>query len=96
MGSEEYASLFETKRAKGLIIYRLYAASVFAGIIAVWVYRATQLPWSDDEEEENGTIRWGWFALFAAEIWFGLYWILSQALYWNPVYRFPFTDRLSD
>ncbi|GAB2210991.1 hypothetical protein Droror1_Dr00016281 [Drosera rotundifolia] len=33
---------------------------------------------------------------FAAEIWFGLYWILSQALYWNPVYSFPLTDRLSD
>ncbi|KAK4849895.1 hypothetical protein QYF36_001859 [Acer negundo] len=30
-----------------------------------------------------------------AELWFGLYWILTQALRWNQVYRSTFKDRLS-
>ncbi|GAB2284785.1 Belongs to the glycosyltransferase 2 [Dionaea muscipula] len=94
MGSGEYAPLFETKNGRGRDIYRLFAASIFAGICTVWIYRATQLPWTSVEDGHG--IRWGWMALLGFEIWFGLYWILSQALYWNPVYRFPFKDRLSD
>ncbi|GMH25488.1 hypothetical protein Nepgr_027331 [Nepenthes gracilis] len=31
-----------------------------------------------------------------AEMWFTLYWILTQALRWNPVYRSTFKDRLSN
>ncbi|GMH25485.1 hypothetical protein Nepgr_027328 [Nepenthes gracilis] len=34
--------------------------------------------------------------MFGAEIWFTLYWILTQALRWNPVYRSTFKDRLSN
>ncbi|KAI4306227.1 hypothetical protein L6164_029520 [Bauhinia variegata] len=39
--------------------------------------------------------RWVWFGLLAAELWFGLYYLLTQALRWNLVFRQPFPDRLS-
>lgn len=80
------ASLFETQEAKGGLFYKLFAASVFAGIISIWVYRATHVT-------ENGWFVW--MGMFAAELWFGFYWILSQSLRWRRVYRRTFKDRLS-
>ncbi|KAK3003931.1 hypothetical protein RJ639_018040, partial [Escallonia herrerae] len=89
MGGDGYVPLFETKRAKGTIIYRLFAASMFVGIVLVWVYRASHVPAS----REDG--RLGWLGMFAAELWFGLYWVLTQSLRWNRTYRFTFKDRLT-
>ncbi|GLT83697.1 hypothetical protein SLE2022_019710 [Rubroshorea leprosula] len=88
-GNGGYNPLFETKRPKGIAIYRLFALSVFFCICLVWTYRATQLPTNGEEG------RWVWIGLFAAELWFGFYWILTQSLRWNPIYRRTFKDRLS-
>ncbi|XP_048425366.1 cellulose synthase-like protein E6 isoform X3 [Pyrus x bretschneideri] len=85
----EKEPLFETKRAKGRVLYRVFAASIFAGICLVWVYRASHIP----KAGEDG--RFGWIGLLGAEIWFGFYWLLTQASRWNPVYRHTFKDRLS-
>ncbi|OMP04209.1 Cellulose synthase [Corchorus olitorius] len=89
MGNEGYFPLFETKKAKGIALYRVFAASVFVGICGIWAYRVSNLP----RNGEDG--RWVWIGLFAAEIWLGFYWLLTQALRWNPIYRHTFKDRLS-
>uniref|UniRef100_A0A5B7C9R6 Putative cellulose synthase-like protein E1 n=1 Tax=Davidia involucrata TaxID=16924 RepID=A0A5B7C9R6_DAVIN len=87
MGNDGYVPLFETKRAKGRMIYRLFATSMFVGIVLIWVYRASHIP------REVG--RLGWIGLFGAELWFGLYWVLTQSLRWNRTYRYTFKDSLS-
>ncbi|XP_058112670.1 cellulose synthase-like protein E6 isoform X3 [Magnolia sinica] len=87
MGREGYAPLFETKEAKGRIAYKMYAISVFMGVCMIWMYRATHVP-------EKG-LRWAWFGMFGAEIWFVIDWIFSQSARWRPVYRSTFKERLS-
>ncbi|KAE9456543.1 hypothetical protein C3L33_11510, partial [Rhododendron williamsianum] len=92
MGSEHgigYLPLFETRRGKGRILYRVFAASVFVGIVLIWLYRASHIPRSG----EDG--RLGWIGLLGAELWFGLYWVSTQSLRWNRTYRYTFKDRLS-
>ncbi|KAI9185449.1 hypothetical protein LWI28_007331 [Acer negundo] len=84
-----HVPLFETRKGKGRVVHRLFAVSVFVGICLIWAYRVIHIP----SRNENG--RWVWFGLLAAELWFGLYWILTQALRWNQVYRSTFKDRLS-
>ncbi|XP_057795222.1 cellulose synthase-like protein E1 [Salvia miltiorrhiza] len=79
-------SLFETKKVKGGSVYKLFATSIFVGIILIWVYRATHVI-------ENG--RLVWMGMLAAELWFGFYWILTQSHRWNRVHRRTFKDRLS-
>ncbi|GAB4845929.1 hypothetical protein Ancab_024935 [Ancistrocladus abbreviatus] len=88
---EGYAPLFESRKAKGRVLYRAFATSIFGAICVVWAYRVTQTPW---KEQDGWMIRFGWMALFGAEIWFTFYWILTQALRWNPIYRSTFKDRL--
>ncbi|KAH7546946.1 hypothetical protein FEM48_Zijuj01G0255000 [Ziziphus jujuba var. spinosa] len=39
--------------------------------------------------------RWVWIGLLGSELWFGFYWLLTQALRWSRTYRFTFKDRLS-
>ncbi|XP_072963602.1 cellulose synthase-like protein E6 isoform X2 [Typha angustifolia] len=95
-GGEEEGALFETKVAKGRKWYKLYACSVFTGICMIWVYRATHIPIKDGEEEKKKKMMWAlWIGLFAAEIWFGLYWLITQSVRWNPVYRHTYKERLS-
>jgi hypothetical protein len=84
-----HVPLFETRKGKGRVVHRLFAVSVFVGICLIWAYRVIHIP----SRNENG--RWVWFGLLAAELWFGFYWILTQALRWNQVYRSTFKDRLS-
>ncbi|XP_077216801.1 cellulose synthase-like protein E6 isoform X2 [Tasmannia lanceolata] len=86
-GRDVSLPLFETKEAKGRSVYKLYAFTVFVGICWVWVYRWSYIP------REGG--RWAWLGLFAAELWFGFMWMLSQSVRWNPVYRYTFKERLS-
>ncbi|XP_058111897.1 cellulose synthase-like protein E2 [Magnolia sinica] len=87
MGREGYAPLFETKEAKGRIAYKMYAISAFVSVCMIWVYRAPHV-------SKEG-VRWVWFGMFGAEIWFGFYWILTQSARWRPVYRSTFKERLS-
>lgn len=86
---DKHFPLFETRKAKGRVTYRLFAASIFVGICLIWVYRVSHIP----KQGEDG--RWVWIGLLCAELWFGFYWILTQALRWNQVYRQTFKDRLS-
>ncbi|KAK9941201.1 hypothetical protein M0R45_017820 [Rubus argutus] len=90
MGEERHLPLFETTRAKGIVLYRLFAVSIFVGICLIWVYRAIHIP----NAGEDG--RFGWMSLFAAELWFGFYWFVTQASRWSRVYRHTFKDRLSE
>ncbi|KAL8228303.1 hypothetical protein R6Q57_015887 [Mikania cordata] len=74
---------------KGRLAYQLYATSVFVGIILIWVYRYSYFPATGDP-----TGRWAWLIMSASEFWFGLYWVLSQFVRWNPVFRSTFKERL--
>ncbi|KAL5548648.1 hypothetical protein UlMin_003879 [Ulmus minor] len=90
MGKEgQHLPLFETKRAKGRVIYKLFAVTLFVGICLILVYRANHIP----KPGEDG--RWAWIGLLVVELWFGFYWLLTQALRWNIIYRYTFKDRLS-
>lgn len=87
---EEALPLFETKEARFRGAYKLFASTVFVGICFIWVYRVTHIPAG---AEEQG--RWAWIGMLMAELWFGLYWILTQSVRVNVTYRYPFKDRLS-
>ncbi|XP_058115292.1 cellulose synthase-like protein E6 [Magnolia sinica] len=93
MGGERrgdgYLPLFETREATGRIAYRLYVICMFLGICMIWAYRATHIP----RKGEEG--RWVWIGVFAAEVWFGFYWIITQSVRWNRVDRSTFKERLS-
>ena len=81
--------LFETKRARGLVFFRSFAVTLFVGICLILFYRVSNIP----RDGEEG--RWVWIGLLGAELWFGFYWVLTQALRWNQVHRLTFKDRLS-
>ncbi|XVF77061.1 hypothetical protein PTKIN_Ptkin14bG0009600 [Pterospermum kingtungense] len=76
MRNNNYAALFETKKAKGIAIYRLFASEAYTKRSRIW--------------------EMVWIGLFVAELWFGFYWILTQAHRWNPSHRYTFKDRLSN
>ncbi|KAL5077341.1 hypothetical protein RYX36_016325 [Vicia faba] len=90
MDKSEYSPLFETKKGRGRLLYRLFATSIFVAICFIWLYRFNHII----TQEEDGR-KWVWLGLLASELWFGFYWILTQALRWNTVFRQPFKDRLS-
>ncbi|KAG2653657.1 hypothetical protein PVAP13_1NG463800 [Panicum virgatum] len=70
--------------------YRLFASTLLAGLLLIWLYRATHLP------PRSSSARWGaWLGLSAAELWFGFYWVLTLSVRWSPVYRRTFPDRLA-
>ncbi|KAI4380073.1 hypothetical protein MLD38_006301 [Melastoma candidum] len=87
MSSSADTPLFETRRARATTAYRALATSMFVGICLIWTYRATHMP--------EGWIRWAWLGMMASELWFGMYWVFTQASRWSPVYRQAFKDRLS-
>ncbi|XP_020109715.1 cellulose synthase-like protein E2 [Ananas comosus] len=96
-GEEDGSPLFETEVAEGIgrIWYKLHALSVFVGICGIWAYRALHIPNAEEEQEQGQGRWWAWIGLFGAELWFGLYWVLKQAVRWNPTYRRTFKARLS-
>ncbi|KAJ9568011.1 hypothetical protein OSB04_003977 [Centaurea solstitialis] len=87
---ERDGGLFETEGGKGRKTYKVFATTVLVSIIWIWIYRATQLP-----PPAAGYRRWVWIGMFAAEVWLGLYWILTQSVRWSPTYRRTFKQRLS-
>ncbi|RVW33638.1 Cellulose synthase-like protein E6 [Vitis vinifera] len=89
MGRDGQLPLFETKAAKGRLLFGLYAVSTFVGICLICVYRLTHLP----EEGEVG--RWPWIGLFLSELWYILYWFVILSVRWSPIYRNTFKDRLT-
>ncbi|KAM4092152.1 hypothetical protein ACB094_06G016000 [Castanea mollissima] len=88
-GEEALLPLFETKEARFRGAYKVFACTVFVGICLIWVYRLTHIP----RAGEQG--RWAWIGMFMAELWFGLYWILTQSCRFKGVYNYPFKERLS-
>ncbi|XP_031116984.1 cellulose synthase-like protein E1 [Ipomoea triloba] len=86
--NDKYEPLFESRIAKGRLVYRLFSASIFVGIVCVWIYRVIHIP----EGGEYG--RMGWMGMYGAELWFGIYWIFTQAQRWSPVFRHPFGQTL--
>ena len=86
---EQALPLFETKEAKGRLAFRLFSSSIFIGICLIWVYRLTNIPKAGDKG------RWVWIGMFIAELGFGFYWILTQAIRWNVVRYYPLKHRLS-
>ncbi|KAK1424136.1 hypothetical protein QVD17_19453 [Tagetes erecta] len=79
--------LIETKPIKGRLAYKLYASSVFVGICLIWAYRFSHFP---------ATIgRCAWLIISLSDLWFGLYWLLSQSLRFNPISRSTFNQRLT-
>ncbi|MCL7034145.1 hypothetical protein MKW94_000957 [Papaver nudicaule] len=90
---EEYdLPLFETKESKGRLAYRLFSVSIFISICLILVHRVTGFA---DGGEFGETRRWCWIGLFGCETWFTLYWLFTQAVRWNVVYRQTFKHRLS-
>ncbi|KAM0936503.1 putative cellulose synthase (UDP-forming) [Dioscorea sansibarensis] len=83
--------LFETRRGKGRRVYKLYAGSVFLGIVMIWVYRLIMILRGSSSSSSWALM----YGVFAAELWFGFYWVLTQAARWNLVFRYTFKDRLS-
>ncbi|KAE8680278.1 Cellulose synthase-like protein E2 [Hibiscus syriacus] len=81
--------LFETKEAKGKLTFRLFSSSIFVGICSIWAYRLLNIP----SAGERG--RWLWIGMFFAELGFGFYWILTQAIRWNVVRYYPLKHNLS-
>ncbi|KAA8527078.1 hypothetical protein F0562_008693 [Nyssa sinensis] len=88
-GEDEGLPLFETKVARGRVAYKIFASTVFVGICLIWLYRVTNIP----RAEEQG--RSAWIGMFMAELWFCFYWIITQSVRWNVIYRCTFKDRLS-
>ncbi|KAK7290610.1 hypothetical protein RIF29_05156 [Crotalaria pallida] len=94
MESDKYYSLFETTRARGwLIVYRVFAISMFVAICFIYIYRLSHIPLIIKGEEVGKSL--AWLGLLGAELWFGLNWLCTQALRWNPVFRETFKSRLS-
>ncbi|KAK7333344.1 hypothetical protein VNO80_30112 [Phaseolus coccineus] len=62
MTEEKCAPLFETKRAKGRLFYKVFSLSLFVGICFIWVFRVSHIP----RESEDG--KWGWIGLLCAEL----------------------------
>ncbi|XVF30800.1 hypothetical protein REPUB_Repub16aG0089500 [Reevesia pubescens] len=89
MASKGYVPLFETRPARGRLLFQLFSASIFIGICFIWVYRVSHFPVMEAKAE-----RWAWIGLFLAELWFSFYWSLSLIRRWNPVFRYTFKDRL--
>ncbi|RVW87218.1 Cellulose synthase-like protein E6 [Vitis vinifera] len=89
MGRDGQLPLFETKAAKGRILFGLYAVSTFVGICLICVYRLTHLP------EEGKVGRWAWIGLFLSELGYILYWFITVTVRLKPIYRYTFKDRLT-
>ncbi|GJZ77991.1 cellulose synthase-like protein E6 [Tanacetum coccineum] len=87
MENAEPFPLFETKRAKWRLLFKLYVALMVMGICLICYYRATHEP--------VNTGRYAWIGLFMAELWFTLYWLITQLVRWNPVTHHTFKQRLS-
>ncbi|KAH7545397.1 cellulose synthase-like protein E6 [Ziziphus jujuba] len=91
MARNDYLPLFHTKSGKGLVSFRLFAASIFAGVWLILVHRVIHMP----SNKGNTLATWAWSGLFLSELWFAFYYLINVLVRWNPAYRNTFKDRLS-
>ncbi|XP_057765098.1 cellulose synthase-like protein E6 [Salvia miltiorrhiza] len=89
MENKDYVALFESKAAKGRVVYWVYAVSMAVGISVICIHRVMHFP------QEKGVRRWAWTAIFMAELWFIIYWLITQFVRYRAVFRYTFKDRLS-
>ncbi|XP_023917838.1 cellulose synthase-like protein E1 isoform X3 [Quercus suber] len=89
MAKDDNLPLFETKSAKGRILFQIYSLLIFVGTCFIFAYRLSHIP----AKGEPG--RWAWMGLFFSELWFCFYWFVTTVVRWNPIYRNTFKDRLS-
>ncbi|XP_030971444.1 cellulose synthase-like protein E1 isoform X2 [Quercus lobata] len=89
MAKDDNLPLFETKLAKGRILFQFYSLLIFVGTCFIFAYRLSHIP----AKGEPG--RWAWMGLFFSELWFCFYWFATTVVRWNPIYRNTFKDRLS-
>ncbi|KAM4101590.1 hypothetical protein ACB094_05G154900 [Castanea mollissima] len=89
MAKDDNLPLFETKSAKGRILFQIYSLLIFVGTCFIFAYRLSHIP----AKGEPG--RWAWMGLFFSELWFCFYWFDTTVVRWNPIYRNTFKDRLS-
>ncbi|XP_075667128.1 cellulose synthase-like protein E6 isoform X2 [Castanea sativa] len=89
MAKDDNLPLFETKSAKGRILFQIYSLLIFVGTCFIFAYRLSHIP----AKGEPG--RWAWIGLFFSELWFCFYWFVTTVVRWNPIYRNSFKDRLS-
>ncbi|KAH7689055.1 Cellulose synthase protein [Dioscorea alata] len=82
------APLFQTHGTKGRTLYKLYASFILTCILFILFYRLTHIPL------EHYSLTFAWISLFASELWFSFYWILTQTVRWNPIYHQTFKERL--
>ena len=91
------ARLFATEsvgfRARAL--YGVYAVTVSVGICLVLYCRAAGVLRRSAAAGEAGSQAWLWLGMLAAELWFGLCWVVAQSVRWRPVRRRAFRDRLA-
>ncbi|KAK8712971.1 hypothetical protein V6N13_148199 [Hibiscus sabdariffa] len=90
MGSNGYLPLFQTRLANGLLLFRLYAASVFIAICFICFYRLSCFP-----AQHAKTQGLAWIGMFLSELWFGFYFFITVVVRWNPVFHSTFKNRLS-
>ncbi|OMO55268.1 Cellulose synthase [Corchorus olitorius] len=90
MGRNGYLPLFETRPAKGLALFRAYAASIFIAIFFLSFYRITYFP-----VIEGKPTKFAWIGMFLSELWFAFYFFIIVIVRWNRVFRYTFKDRLS-
>lgn len=90
LDEKDDSPLFEAKPAGRERSYRRLAiGSTVLGILLILVYRWTHIPTAGKFE------RFVWIGMFVSEIWFGFYYLLTQACRWSPLYYSTFKDRLS-
>ncbi|KMZ61203.1 Cellulose synthase-like CSLE, family GT2, partial [Zostera marina] len=90
LDEKDDSPLFEAKPARReRSCRRLAIGSTVLGILLILVYRWTHIPTGGKLE------RFVWIGMFVSEIWFGFYYVLTQACRWNPLYYSTFKDRLS-
>ncbi|XP_050288230.1 cellulose synthase-like protein E6 [Quercus robur] len=89
MAKDDNLPLFETKLAKGRILFQFYSLLIFVGTCFIFAYRLSHIP----AKGEPG--RWAWMGLFFSELWFCFYWFATTVVRWNPIYRNTFKDLLS-
>ena len=103
MGKKEEAvvevvpELYERREARYKGVYRVFASTIMACICLIWSYRLINIPTSgsissDDLRPRGSSV---WIGIFAAEIGFGFYWIITQSVRWSLVRFYPFKERLS-
>ncbi|CAM8934803.1 unnamed protein product [Rhodiola kirilowii] len=80
--------LFETRETNnGVAFIKLFILTMLVSILLIWYYRVTNIP-------AAGETRWLWLAMFAAELLFGLYWVVTQPVRLKVVHQHPFKDKL--